>query len=328
MPMQTYTTNDGVVLAYHDTGVGEEAATSRPWLLLIHGFTGTSHVWRKNVSALAAHYRLIIPDLRGHGASQKPDHGFQVSRLAMDLRELVLLLQGTQEKGMEREWRAIGGSLGASILWCYASLFTTAPFTHTVFIDQSPLQNALPDWDAGYCSRGMNNPLAVAALQSTLATSPADAHKATIAACLAYRAYPLPSDFASAAAREAQTRDDEAFFLGEAMRGHQAYYGQLMADHTALDWRSSIAATFGPASGSQTQVLVVASSRSGCFPAAGPLEVVRLVGEKARGVVVAWGGHWCYWEDPGRFDDLVLRFLAGGVEERGGDSGFGSWVRG
>ncbi|PBP17519.1 putative ATP-dependent rna helicase protein [Diplocarpon rosae] len=191
-----------------------KSTLSKMGLKGIHGFTGTSHVWRKNVSALSTHYRLIIPDLRGHGASQKPDHGFQVSRLAMDLRELILLLQGTQEMGMERGWKAIGGSLGASILWCYASLFTTFPFTHTVFVDQAPLQNALPGWDAGYCNRGMNNPLAVATLQSTLATSPADAHQATIAACLAYRAYPLPSDFASPAAREAQTRDDEETHSG------------------------------------------------------------------------------------------------------------------
>ncbi|KAI6713743.1 hypothetical protein JHW43_003683 [Diplocarpon mali] len=294
--------------------------------LSIHGFTGTSLVWSKNIPALSAQYRLIIPDLRGHGASEQPDHGFQVSRLAMDLRELVLLLQGTEDKGEEREWKSIGGSLGASILWCYASLFTTAPFTHTVFVDQSPLQNSLPDWDGRYCNRGMNNPLAVSALQSTLAASPADAHKATIAACLSYRACPLPSDFPSPEAREEKTREDEAFFLEEAMRGHQQYYGKLMADHTALDWRSSIAATFGPASGSATKVLVVASSRSGCFPEAGPLEVVRRVGGRARGVVVDWGGHWCYWEDPARFDDLVLGFLAG--EKEVGDKEMERWVRG
>lgn len=29
----------------------------------------------------------------------------------------------------------------------------------------------------------------------------------------------------------------------------------------------------------------------------------------ARGEVVSWGGHWCYWEDHERFDRLSLEFL-------------------
>lgn len=91
-----------------------------------------------------------------------------------------------------------------------------------------------------------------------------------------------------------------------------------MADHTANDWRSSIAHSFGPGSlggENETRVLVVASERSGCFPAKGPMRVVELVnGEgkedgRARGVVVEWGGHWCYWERPELFNELVLGFL-------------------
>lgn len=104
------------------------------------------------------------------------------------------------------------------------------------------------------------------------------------------------------------------------MRGNQPYFGRLMADHTALDWRSSIAATFGPGSGSQTKVLVVASSRSGCFPAEGVMRIVGLVngdskgrdsGGKgmARGVVVEWGGHWCFWEEAEKFNVLCEGFL-------------------
>lgn len=229
---------------------------------------------------------------------------------------------------------------------CYAALFTSHAFTHSIFVDQAPLQNRLPDWQPPFCNRGMNNPTAVAALQDTLATAPATAHRGTIAACLSYRAHPLPTDFASQEERQAVTAADERFFLAEAMKGRQAWYGRLMADHTALDWRASIAATFGPQSGSRTKVLVVASERSGCFPAEGPLFVVGLVGERARGVSVEWGGHWCYvgarslvpslgiarstdlalaqWEDPQKFNELVLGFLS----DAAGDSGLGRWVGG
>lgn len=156
----------------------------------------------------------------------------------------------------------------------------------------------------------MNSAPAVAALQTTLAFSPETAHKGTIAGCLAYRSHPLPTDDVSAD----EAHNDEAFFLGEAMKGNPEWYGKLMADHTALDWRDSVRATLGPESGSETKVLVIASSRSGCFPSDGPMKVVDLVngGEragKAQGVVVDWGGHWCYWEKPELFNRVVLDFL-------------------
>jgi pimeloyl-ACP methyl ester carboxylesterase len=32
-------------------------------------------------------------------------------------------------------------------------------------------------------------------------------------------------------------------------------------------------------------------------------------GGGARGVAVEWGGHWCYWEKPEKFNDLVIEFL-------------------
>ena len=30
---------------------------------------------------------------------------------------------------------------------------------------------------------------------------------------------------------------------------------------------------------------------------------------RAQGLVVDWGGHWCYWEDPEKFNELALKFL-------------------
>ncbi|KAE8454318.1 hypothetical protein EG329_005243 [Mollisiaceae sp. DMI_Dod_QoI] len=184
-----------------------------------------------------------------------------------------------------------------------------------IFVDQSPLQDysRYDDWDARFGNRGMNNPAALAGLQETFATAPETAHKGTIAACLSYRSHPLPTDNVS----PQKAAEDENFFLTEALKGTPEFYGRLMADHTSLDWREAIKATFGPGSGSQTRVLVVASSRSGCFPAEGPMKVVNFVngegegkGEgRARGEVVSWGGHWCYWEDHEKFDELCLEFL-------------------
>lgn len=181
-----------------------------------------------------------------------------------------------------------------------------------VFVDQAPLQNYLSDWGPEYGNRGCNSAEALAKMQQTLEQDPKTAYLGTIAACLGYRSHPQSGD---AGPESWVWKADEAFFLGEAVRGDGWWYGKLMADHTANDWRFSIAQNFGPGSGSTTKVFVVASTRSGCFPAPGPLKVVELVnggseGGLAQGVAIEWGGHWCYWEQPEKFNDMVLEFLA------------------
>lgn len=179
-------------------------------------------------------------------------------------------------------------------------------------MDQAPLQNYISDWGPELGNRGCNTPETLATFQHTLENDPKAAHLGTVAACLGYRSHPRHEDPKKGSKA---WEEDEKFFLERALKGDGKWYGKLMADHTALDWRDSIAQNFGRGSRSTTQVLVVASSRSGCFPAAGPRKVVELVngGEKeglASGVTIGWGGHWCYWEDPERFNALALGFLS------------------
>ena len=194
----------------------------------------------------------------------------------------------------------------------YCELFTSKTFSHVVYVDQAPLQDKTWDWGSEHCNRGLNNPKALEELQETLMNDPKTAHLGTIAACLGYRSHPQPGD----PTPDSETwKNDEDFFLTEAMKGSGWWLGKLMADHTALDWRDAIRHAFGPDSLNETKTLVVASTRSGCFPAAGPLKVVELAnggreGGLARGVTIEWGGHWCYYEQPEKFNKLVLDFLS------------------
>ncbi|KAL6709964.1 hypothetical protein ACN47E_000749 [Coniothyrium glycines] len=293
--------NDGIKLHYKTFGSKDAAP-----LILLHGFTGSSKVFERNIEVLSRDYHVIVPDLRGHGDSDKPKAGYHVARLALDLRDLIAYF--ALAKG---SIRVIGTSLGAAILWCYSELFTTAEFSHMVFVDQAPLQNYVSDWGPEYGNLGCNDPTALQNMQQALIEDPRTAHLGTISACLGYRAHPLPED---PTVGSEVWDEDEAFFLGEALKGDGWWYGKLMADHTANDWRWSISQNFGPESGSKTQVLVVGSSRSGCFPVAGPLKVVELVNGGstdglAKGIDVTWGGHWCYWENPVKFNDMVLTFM-------------------
>ena len=65
-----------------------------PPLLLVHGFPQTSALWHRVALRLAPHFRLVMPDLRGYGESDKPvgepDHANYSKRaLAADLQALM-----------------------------------------------------------------------------------------------------------------------------------------------------------------------------------------------------------------------------------------------
>jgi pimeloyl-ACP methyl ester carboxylesterase len=58
--------NNGVGIEYEVTGAG------RP-VVLLHGFPDAGRLWRHQVPALAAAgFQVIVPDMRGYGASDKP----------------------------------------------------------------------------------------------------------------------------------------------------------------------------------------------------------------------------------------------------------------
>ena len=68
-----------------------------PALLLLHGFPQTHVMWHRVAQRLAPHFRLVMPDLRGYGHSDKPpgltDHANYSKRtMAADLAALMLLL--------------------------------------------------------------------------------------------------------------------------------------------------------------------------------------------------------------------------------------------
>ncbi|HQQ64352.1 MAG TPA: alpha/beta hydrolase [Pseudomonadales bacterium] len=65
-----------------------EAGSGEP-LLLIHGWPQTSHCWHKVMPELAKYFRVIAPDLRGFGQSEKSGYPFSRSQLAADIASLL-----------------------------------------------------------------------------------------------------------------------------------------------------------------------------------------------------------------------------------------------
>ena len=67
-----------------------EAVGSGPAILMIHGFTNHGMVWAEQVADLLhAGYRVVIPDLAGHGLSQAADRKTTVDDLAADMLALL-----------------------------------------------------------------------------------------------------------------------------------------------------------------------------------------------------------------------------------------------
>jgi non-heme chloroperoxidase len=69
-----------------------ETVGEGPPLVFIHGWAMSGEVWRFQKD-LAETYRLIIPDLRGHGLSSAPASGYCFQDFADDLLELFIALQ-------------------------------------------------------------------------------------------------------------------------------------------------------------------------------------------------------------------------------------------
>jgi pimeloyl-ACP methyl ester carboxylesterase len=60
-----------------------------PPVVLLHGFPETWYAWRKQIPALSEHFRLIVPDLRGYGETEKPPTGYDKRTIAADIHALM-----------------------------------------------------------------------------------------------------------------------------------------------------------------------------------------------------------------------------------------------
>lgn len=72
----------GDQLKYVDQGKG-------PVVVLIHGLLGAHTNWEPQIETLSRRYRVIAPDLFGHGASDKPAGDYSLSAHAATVRDLL-----------------------------------------------------------------------------------------------------------------------------------------------------------------------------------------------------------------------------------------------
>ena len=92
----------------HQVAFREDGPADAPVIVLIHGMAGSSSTWREAMPALAGRYRVIAPDLLGHGRSDKPAGDYSLGNAASMVRDLLVALD------VERA-TVIGQSLGGGV---------------------------------------------------------------------------------------------------------------------------------------------------------------------------------------------------------------------
>ena len=87
---------DGIEMYYEIIGEGEP-------LILLHGWSQSGQTWSGVADDFAKHFQVIIPDLRGHGATDNPSREyFTMKRLALDVYALLdhLKIDATKAMGI------------------------------------------------------------------------------------------------------------------------------------------------------------------------------------------------------------------------------------
>lgn len=308
-------TNDGISLAFQTSlplenipasGPGSlEDPRRRTCVLLMHGFSGSSSYFTRNLAALSERHWVVAPDMRGHGASGRSRGGYHVARLAADLRDVVEALRRGTARPSDLRIVPVGCSIGAAVLWTYVELFGDGDFAGLAFADQAPLQDrsAVDGWDATRSHRGCYDEATMLAAQRAWTETPDEAHRGLVGECLGYRFAPEAGDGVGAE----QAARDEAFFVGISRLCDGAWLARLLADHTRYDHREAIEGITRP-------TLVLAGRRTGCFPLEGMKETVRRVEKgSGRSDLARWSvydsGHWMFYEEPEKFNKEIGDFV-------------------
>lgn len=271
------TTGDGVRIALTQRGEG-------PPLMLIPGWSQTAAQYRHQLDALSLSHHVVALDLRGHGASDKPVHGYRIQRLAADLGDVIDAL------GFERV-SLLGHSMGCSVIWSYLDLFGDAAVERLVLVDQSPalLRDPVMD-DTQAAERG------------ALFT-----HAALSDLCRALRgpdAADVTRDLIDSMLTADVSPQDRAWMLECNLQLPREHAATLLFNHCCQDWRDVIRRI-------RRRTLVI-GGRVSLIPWQSQAWIHQQVAgselvifEQQEG-----GQHFMFYEGATRFNELVAAFLA------------------
>jgi pimeloyl-ACP methyl ester carboxylesterase len=129
---------DGVKLHYLTAGKG-------PAVILLHGYTQTSRMWKPIIPKLAEKFMVIAPDLPGIGDSDIPADGLDMKTAAIRIHALAKLL------GIQKA-RVVGHDIGLMVAYAYAAQFPADTEKLAVMDAFLP---GVPGWEDVYNNPGI-----------------------------------------------------------------------------------------------------------------------------------------------------------------------------
>lgn len=273
-----FKTSDGTVLSYIESGQGEP-------LVMIPGWSQTAAMFKNQIETFSQKYRVIAVDMRGHGESGKPPHGYRVARLALDVHEFL--------EGKNLSNVAIAGhSMGCSVIWSYWDQFGGDRLSKMVLIDQAPTVTAWPGWSdeqkhvAGAVLDGKSLYETCAGLMGP------DGGKVTEG---------LVNDlfFTKSFPKELRT-----WVLAENLKFPREPAAKLLVDHCTQDWRDTI-----PRINLPTQIF---GGQGSFFSPRSQEWIQRQIPGSQLSIFTAeeGGSHFMFLENPVKFNHILAGFLA------------------
>ncbi len=125
---------------------------SGPAVLLLHGFPDSSSLWRHLIPVLLEEgFRVIAPDMRGFGESDKPEEieAYQFSELASDMVAVLQTLEIARAHVIGHDWGAVLGWVLAASCPGQVERFAALTVGHpNCFFDHQNLEQQRRSW---YC---------------------------------------------------------------------------------------------------------------------------------------------------------------------------------
>jgi non-heme chloroperoxidase len=270
------TTNDGYMLRYDEAGSGKP-------LVCIPGWSQTAAQFKQQVAGLSDRYRVIAVDMRGHGESDKPTHGYTIQRLAKDVQDLLVARNLT-------DVTLLGHSMGSSVIWSYWELWGTDRLAKLVFVDQMPMITADPTWppqekeDSG----AIFDPTSLYATINKLAGPDGVQTTEGFIGGMFTKAYP---------------RADVEWVVQQNLKMPRQYAAALLYNHSTQDWRRVIPRITLPT--------LVVGGRVSVVPWKSQVWIHNQVrGSRLEIFEETEGGnHFMFMENPDKFNRIVRDFI-------------------
>jgi pimeloyl-ACP methyl ester carboxylesterase len=133
-----YASIDGEKIHFLTAGQG-------PAVILLHGYTQTSRMWRPLIPGLAAKFTVIAPDLPGIGDSDIPANGSNMKNAAVRIHALAASL------GVHSA-RIVGHDIGLMVAYAYAAQF---PGETEKLVVMDAFLPGIDGWEAVYNDPGI-----------------------------------------------------------------------------------------------------------------------------------------------------------------------------